>query len=291
LRVRRNSRTAVMPRYYFILVAVLATGILIGYAVLPRHGPEQAMPVTGDTPSLPAVPYSPLRPGEPETFAALQQQLHQTREAQERLALQLETLQLRVEGLESGQEVAAMTADRADSRKSAPVAGTELRTSVQSLIDAGIPAEQAARIQGRLDEIDLQQLYLRDRATREGWLDKPRYHKERRRHLDAVTELRSDIGDDAYDRMLYTLGRANRVVIRDVMVNSSAEQYGLQSGDRIIEYDGQRVFSGNELNTLVTQGNAGTMTLVQVQRDGEIHDIYLPRGPLGIRMGSARILP
>jgi hypothetical protein len=42
---------------------------------------------------------------------------------------------------------------------------------------------------------------------------------------------------------------------------------------------------------LVTQGSAGVMTLLRVKREGAIHDIYLPRGPLGIRMSSARVVP
>ena len=63
-----------------------------------------------------------------------------------------------------------------------------------------------------------------------------------------------EIGDDAYDRMLYAHGRVNRVAVRDIMQNSSAGQYGLQANDRVYEYDGQRVFTGQELNDLVTQG-------------------------------------
>jgi S1-C subfamily serine protease len=104
--------------------------------------------------------------------------------------------------------------------------------------------------------------------------------------------LRSEIGDDAYDRMLYALGQSNRVVVRDIMQNSSAEQYGLQANDRVYEYDGQRVFTGQELNDLVTKGgDAGSLVLVRVQRDEQQLDFYLPRGPIGIRLASSRELP
>lgn len=280
-----------MLRYYLILAAVLGAGLLIGRTLLPGPSPEPLAPDAGHSPSGPAVtPALPLT-GEPETLAALQQQLRQAREAREQLAAQLETLQLRLEELETGYAGASVTTTATDNPEPAPQPAAGTRTSIQSLIDAGIAPEQAAWIQGRLDEIDLQQLYLRDRATREGWMNKPRYHKERREYLNAVTDLRSDIGDDAYDRMLYTLGRANRVVIRETMLNSPAEQYGLQAGDRIIEYDGQRIFASNALNTLTSEGDGGTMTLVRVERDGEIQDLYLPRGPLGIRMSSARVMP
>ena len=279
-----------MLRHYLILAAVLGAGILVGRMLLPGPAMQQATPVTGPPPG-PVADLTPLRPGESETLAAMQQQLQQAQLAREQLAAQLEMLQLRLGELETGYAGSPAAGALAEDGEPAPKPEVRPKTSVQALVEAGIAPEQAAWIQGRLDEFDLQQLYLRDRASREGWLNQPRYHKERRKYQDAVTDLRDDIGDAAYDRMLYTLGRANRVVIRDTMLNSPAEQYGLLAGDRIIEYDGRRVFTGNELNTLVTSGDAATLTLVRVERDGKYHDIYLPRGPLGIRMSTARVLP
>ena len=135
-------------------------------------------------------------------------------------------------------------------------------------------------------------MYLKDRASREGWLNTSRYRKEQREATNAYRELRAEIGDAAYDRMLYALGQANRVVVRDIMQNSSAEQYGLQANDRVYEYDGQRVFTSQELNDLVTRGgDAGALVLVRVQRDEQQLDIYLPRGPIGIRLAPSRELP
>ena len=276
-----------MQRNLLILVAVLGIGIFLGYALLPAPPPA----VTGNAaPPLPAA-YTPYQPAEPETLAALQHQLQLARASREELAAELEALRSRVEELEAGDTDEDVSPRGTGNGKPEPEPTEGAGTSVQSLIDAGIAPDQAAWIQARLDEIDLQQLYLRDQATREGWLNKPRYHKERRQQLDAVTGLRSDIGNDAYDRMLYSIGRTNRVVVRDTMVNSAAELYGLLPGDRIIEYDGRRVFSSEELNTLVTQGDAGTMTLLKIERDGAYHDLYLPRGPLGIRLATARVRP
>jgi len=118
-----------------------------------------------------------------------------------------------------------------ESENPAPV--QTFRTSVEALIATGIPTEQSALIQSRLDEYDLKQLYIKDRASREGWLNTARYRKEQRQAQTAYRELRSEVGDDAYDRMLYALGQSNRVVVRDIMQNSSAEQYGLQANDRV----------------------------------------------------------
>jgi len=198
---------------------------------------------------------------------------------------------MRVEGLERTRSAA----DTEASPSITPIPPTDtvpvVKSSVQALIESGISEERAIWLQERLDENELQQLYLRDRASREGWLKTPRYYKENQQYQNAVTKLRDEVDDDVYDRLLYTLGRSNRVVIKDIMQNSVAGQYGLQGGDSIIEYDGQRIFNGNELSSLVTQGGSGVMTLVRVKRGGEILDIYLPRGPLGIRMSATRIEP
>ena len=280
-----------MLRNYLIIASLLGIGILIGYLLMADTSREQTTVDKGGYPAPLASSPSPAQAIDAELLAALQHELQQARRAREQLESRLGALQKRVQEL----EYAGTTEDviTETSASLSPRTETEpvVRSSVQALLDAGISKEQADWIQERLDEIELQQLYLRDRATREGWLNKPRYNKERRELQNAVTELRGEIGDDTYDRLLYSLGRANRVVIQDILQNSPAAQYGLQGGDQIIEFDGQRIFGSNELSSLVTQGSAGVMTLLRVKREGEIHDIYLPRGPLGIRMSSARVTP
>lgn len=280
-----------MLRNYLFIAGSLGIGILIGYLLMPGSGPEQTSVDKGEDLAPPAFSLSPEQAIDAESLAVLQHELQQARQAREQLETRLEVLQIRVEELErAGDTETVITTTTASGNRQAETAPL-VRSSVQTLIDAGISKDQAAWIQERLDEIELQKLYLRDRATREGWLEEPRYNKERREYLNAVTELRDEVGDDAYDRLLYTLGRANRVVIQDVLQNSPAAQYGLQGSDQIIEYDGQRIFGSKELSSLVTQGSSGVMTLVRVKREGAVHDIYLPRGPLGIRMSSARVAP
>jgi hypothetical protein len=280
-----------MLRNFLFIAALLGIGILIGYLFISASGREQTSMHRGGDLDPPALGPAPVVAGDAASLAALQHQIQQVKQAHEQLETQLQALQTRVADLDYSRDTE--TANQATAASQNPPAETAaaVRSSVQALIEAGISEAQAAWIQERLDEIELQQLYLRDRATREGWLNKPRYHKQRRQYQNAVTELRAEVGDDAYDRLLYALGRANRVVVRDIMQNSPAAQYGLQGGDQIIEYEGQRIFSSTELSTLVTQGSAGVMTLLRVKRDGEIQDIYLPRGPLGIRMTAARVAP
>jgi C-terminal processing protease CtpA/Prc len=273
------------------MAGLLIAGSLAGYFLMSGTG-EEPVTVHGQSrPQQHSASPPPAQRNDATALTALQRQLEREKQAREDLQSRLESLQMRVEQLEQagdGRNVIA-TAPAGQNRQSGTLPA--VRSSVQALIDAGISADQAAWIQERLDDIELQQLYLRDRASREGWLKEPRYHKERRELQNAVAELRDEVGDDAYDRMLYTLGRDNRVVVRDVIQHSPAAQYGLQGGDQIIEYDGQRIFTSQELSSLVAQGSPGVMTLVRVRRENDIHDVYLPRGPLGIRMTAARVMP
>ena len=274
-----------------LLVVVLCLGVLTGYylsrgAVIDRGAPNANAPS-----GAPEIAHQ--RNDNPnDTIARLQQRLAQAEQVQLSLAERVSELEAEIElGMFPMVGTGTQETETIEEPELTPPAQT-FRASVEALIETGIPAEQAALIQARLDEFDLKQLYIKDRASREGWLNTTRYRKEQRQGQNAYRELRSEIGDDAYDRMLYALGQANRVVVRDIMQNSSAEQYGLQANDRVYEYDGQRVFTGQELNELVTQGgDAGALVLVRVQRDEQQLDVYLPRGPIGIRLASSRELP
>ncbi|MEN8206938.1 MAG: PDZ domain-containing protein [Pseudomonadota bacterium] len=274
------------------LIVVLCLGILAGYyllrgAVLDPGGPNANAPSSTHEIDH-QQKYSPN-----DTITRLQQRLAQAEQEQLWLAERVSVLEAVIGKLGTFPDIGTgtpATEPIEESKQPSPV--QNFRASVEALIATGIPTEQAALIQSRLDEYDLKQLYLKDRASREGWLNTARYRKEQRQAQYAYRELRSEIGDDAYDRMLYALGQANRVVARDIMQNSSAEQYGLQANDRVYEYDGQRVFTGKELNDLVTQGgDAGALVLVRVQRGDQQLDFYLPRGPIGIRLASSRELP
>ena len=278
-------------RQSLLLIAVLCLGILAGYYLLRGTAPDPGGPNADAPPVTPEVARR-YKDNPDDTLTRLQQRLAQAEQEQLWLAERVSVLEAVIGKPGTFPDIGTgipETETIEESEHPAPV--QTFRTSVEALIATGIPIEQAALIQSRLDEYDLKQLYLKDRASREGWLKTARYNKELRQAQNAYRELRPEIGDDAYDRMLYALGRVNRVAVRDIMQNSTAEQYGLRANDRIIEYDSQRVFTSQELNTLVSQGTAGTLVLVRVQRDEQQLDFYLPRGPIGIRLAPSRELP
>ncbi len=140
------------------------------------------------------------------------------------------------------------------------------------------------------EQQELQQLYLRDQAIREGW-DRQKYREEFQALNDEEDALKDRLGDSAYDAYLYASGQSNRVAVSSVLATAPAGAAGIQPGDHILRYDNQRIYSGFELRQATTGGNASDSVPVEVERDGEILEFYLIRGPLGIRMNSVSVAP
>jgi C-terminal processing protease CtpA/Prc len=135
---------------------------------------------------------------------------------------------------------------------------------------------------------EMELLQLEDRARREGWYGGSRYSQALR---DLRGSLRAELGDESYDRLLFASGRRNRVVVDDLLDRSPAQQAGIQPDDVICRYDGSRVFRAGELKGATSEGSAGELVAVEVMREGEHVRIYVPRGPLGVKISQARRLP
>ena len=69
--------------------------------------------------------------------------------------------------------------------------------------------------------------------------------------------------------MLYSTGHPNRVAVREVISGSAGDSAGLLRGDVIVRYDDQLVLSPGELRDATTQGRAGELVELEVQREGE----------------------
>lgn len=99
--------------------------------------------------------------------------------------------------------------------------------------------------------------------------------------------LREDIGDSDYEKYLQANGRPTSVEVGSVMAASPAERAGLQPGDEIVGYDGQRVFTTSELMQRTMSDGDGDV-VVDVVRNGSQMQIVLPRGPIGIEQRRFR---
>ncbi len=172
-----------------------------------------------------------------------------------------------------------------------PVSAMSPAVTTQTLVKAGINELLAADIVRRRNEIDMRTLELRDRASREGYLNTGRYTRELNELREQDTSLREEIGDDYYDSYLYASGQSNRVRVASVMMGSPAEMSGMNDGDMILNYDNKRMFNWNELQDATSLGERGEYVNVTVLRNGQQLNLWIPRGPLGIRLGTARVKP
>jgi len=137
----------------------------------------------------------------------------------------------------------------------------------------------------------MRQIELNDRARREGWVNSPRYYEEFNKLTSGTESIRRELGDDAYDRYLFVSGRPNRIAVGTVIATSPAEQAGFQTADVIRSYDGDRVFSSAQLVNLRSAGDSGMPVVVEIIRDGEMMQITIPRGPMGIQTQGDLVNP
>ena len=162
---------------------------------------------------------------------------------------------------------------------------------LNAMIVAGVNEHEAHRLRKLYEDIELKKLFLRDKAVREGWGNSSRYSRERTELEKPLSNLRDELDSDTYDAFLYAAGRPNRVVVRSLLGSSPAEQAGLQAGDILISYGDQRVYNWSDIRTLTTQGQASDMAALVVQRNGKQQTIYVPRGPLGVKLDSTSVAP
>jgi membrane-associated protease RseP (regulator of RpoE activity) len=182
-------------------------------------------------------------------------------------------------------EVAAPAQGEAVPGGSAVRSATGLSASFpeEALLDAGFDASEVSAYRRRVDEIELERLYLRDRAAREGWLDTARYARESAELSQGLVDMRDEFGEELYDWTLFASGHPNRVQVSAVMEGSPAAEAGLEPGDLLFRYGERRIFTPMELRQETQQGEAGETTPVEFLRDGEAQRLFVPRGPLGIR--------
>ncbi len=253
-----------------------------------------ALTVTSDTASV--VPEEDPKPAEPtqelvspEAQQVFLARLEELSQGWGRMQAELVALQQRVVSLERRPVPAvddASTAGRADAAR--PRTPQEQR---DALVRAGIAAGTADEILWRRSQAELDRLELRDQALREGWLGTDRYREEMRALNAERVSLRDELDVEAYDRYLFETGETNRVSVDSVIAGSAGDQSGLMPGDVIERYGDELVLDFNDLRSATSAGARGELVPVQVRRDGQVVEVWMPRGPIGIRLDAARVDP
>lgn len=225
----------------------------------------------------------------------------QSQEARKRYRLQEKVDQLERQVLKL-QLIVASLSDDEDSEINEELATEEEEEQVAEndenemdreaqLVAAGLDPQQAKNVMRFLGEIEMERLYLQDQATREGWMGTSRYRKEFMALRQREKNIRQELGEDEYDKYLFGSRQKNRVAIQSLIEGSPAQDVGIQVGDIVYSYAGKRLFMINDLKNATTEGTGGELVPIQIVRDGDTMDFYIPRGPLGVRLKSDRVRP
>ncbi len=154
---------------------------------------------------------------------------------------------------------------------------------IERLVAAGFLPGQAELITQREQELQMEALQARFEAERNGepvdWMTN---------RLQAGDTLRAELGDADFERYLEATNRSTNVSVSSVIESSPAQTAGLRPGDQIIRYDGERVFSMTDLTRQTMVGEPGQTVVVDVMRDGNLMQVVMPRGPVGISGGRRR---
>lgn len=212
-------------------------------------------------------------------------------EVSARQTLQKEVEQLREQVSRLDQIIDHETPRSSRRQRQAGAASSSGQINEAQLLAAGFDTERAAMLAQRLNQAEMERLYLRDRAIREGWIGTDRYSQAVRNLDGGLDALRRELDEQSYDRLLFAMGRPNRVAVQAVIGSSPAQQIGLQAGDIILRYDGKRLFNGNELRTATTEGQPGASVPLEILRDGQRLVFYITRGPMGVRLGASSVKP
>jgi hypothetical protein len=148
---------------------------------------------------------------------------------------------------------------------------------VSTLEEGGFSPDRAAWIEQRRTELQLQAMQAQYAQRRGENVDPAQLRPEQ--------TLRSELGDADYEKYLEAQGRPTRVGVFNVLPSSPAAKAGMQPGDQIVTYAGQRVFNMADLTDLTLQGTPGQSVTLEVQRNQQTMQLVIPRGPIGIGGG------
>jgi|GEM_PF-598067 hypothetical protein len=170
--------------------------------------------------------------------------------------------------------------DQIAERRSGAVRESAEERVLSNLVEAGFDEFQAEQIVRATEEVQMDLLNARYEAQQNG-----EEFNAFEMQAAATAQLRANLGEVDYERYLEATNQPTSVGVSNVLASSPAEIAGMQSGDEIIGYNGERVYNVNELNRLISSAEASGNVIVEVLRDGESVSLSVPAGPIGITSG------
>ena len=153
---------------------------------------------------------------------------------------------------------------------------------VDRLIAAGFSPDQAEYVARRESELQMAQMQEMYDARQEG-------RRPDRSLFDTQGVLRQELGETQYEQYLEANGQPTSVRVGSVLDSSPGQRAGLQPGDEIVAYGGDRVFSYGDLRDATLSTQSGRSVVVDIVRDGIPMQVVIESGPIGIsNQGYAR---
>ncbi len=214
---------------------------------------------------------------------ALEAAVAQERNARLLLEEELQALYYELDELRSGPDEATEERDAAAELQREAMreradrfrAGDTTQGRADMLIKAGFSADRAEWIMQRESELQMDSMQAMFDARQSG-------ERPDRSRLDPDQALRAELGDVEYEQYLEANGRSTAVAVGSVLESSPGQRAGLQSGDQIVGYNGQRVFSYGELSEQTMSATPGQSVVVDIVRDGIPMQVVVDAGPIGI---------
>ena len=277
-----------------IIVAVIIS-LLAGFAVGAWVGGDTIVPQV-DAPTGTEVLGADA--SNEDRLARIEQIIVQEREARIDLEDTLASLFEDVERLEGDGERSAAALEAArqerEERRAAEtrrVEGTEADwlTRYQErrqarLVEGGFSEEEARRALQLESEVRYEAMEAAWQAQRNG--EELGYMSP---EGDPQSILRARLGDEAFERYLEAQGQPTSIGITQVLSGSPGGEAGMRAGDKLVSYGGERVYTVTELRRQTMQGTPGENVIIEVERDGMLMQLSVPRGPIGITGSGARI--
>lgn len=278
-----------MNKNLLIIIISSLIGLLAGYILFAVDDEMDAQKkrnatVSGMGETKQGIDFSAVSIDE-SRFSALESEMYDMR-------LQLQQVQQNLSQLSASDDSNAAMDAAVTGPKNMPLGMFNQRLyNIDNLIRGGIDPAVAEDIVRRKNAVELRRLELQDQATRNDYLNTQRYFDELELINQSDIDLRDELGDERYDKYLFDSKQNNRIRINAVMLDSPAEQAGIEQGDIVLSYDNQRMFSWRELKAATAEGELGEYVSITIYRSGEIFSFTVPRGTLGVQLGASRLAP